>query len=671
MFFIRSHVRLALLMAGALFLFATLARAVFGAWFAPAGLLAGDWAGAMVLGARFDMRVALITVALPWLLGSLPWIGARLRPPRCRRAWWVYWMLVCGAWALAVVFDAGHYAYLSQRLSAVLVTLAQDAGEAAGMVWQTYPVVRIAAALVAWLAACALVFRLLWRLCQTDETAPPGRWATRAAEFGLVLLAICVVHGKASQYPLRWSDSTALPHVFAQQLALNPQHNLVDTWEFRAQQIDDVRMRPDANAIRAFVGLPPLAAGEPISFLRSMPANAAMANKPPLNVVLVLLESFAGHKVGALGSPLGATPVFDAMARDGLLFTRMMSAHAHTARGVFATLTSLPDVSRQGTATRNPAATQQHSIAAEFKAHKKLYFIGGSTSWANVRGLLAASLVGIDIVEQNRLRSPVVDVWGVSDKNLFIEANEMLAAQTEPFLAIVQTSGNHRPYTVPKEDADAFQPPTPGAAELQAQGFISLDEYRAFAYLDWCVGQFMQRARKEKYFNNTLFAFVGDHGIIGPTGPHLPPAWRDLAITQGHTPFLVYAPKHVPPRRIDHWAQQVDVMPTIASLAGIGYRNTTLGRDLLDPRFDATRIAFSFQFTGTGDLGVLVGEHMVVDRDPPAVFDIQSNEPTRNLLSPGAVSPEVAKLAATWSHFPTAYGNAALYLQTHNPPLRP
>ena len=505
----------------------------------------------------------------------------------------------------------------------------------------------------------------------TPRAPVAGRWRVVGVELALVVLAVAAMHGKASQYPLRWSDAAALPHGFSQQLALNPLHNLYDTWTFRDQRIDDVRMRPDADAIRAFVGLPPLAPGEPISFLRSVPPDPRRAGQPPMNVVLVLLESFAAHKVGAIGSALGATPSFDAMARDGLLFTRMMTAHAHTARGVFATVTSLPDVSLQGTATRNPAATQQHSIAAEFRTHKKLYFIGGSTSWANVRGLLASSLPGIDLFEQERYRSPALDVWGISDKNMLIEANEVLRAQTGPFFAILQTSGNHRPYTVPAEDVGAFSPPTPSAAELQANGFISLEEYRAFAYLDWCIGQFMQRARQETYFANTLFAFVGDHGIIGATGPHLPPAWRDLAITQGHTPFLVYAPGRVPPQRVDHWAQQVDVMPTLAGLAGIGYRSTTLGRDLLDPRFDSTRIAFTFQFTGNGETGVLVGDHMVVDRDPPAVFDIRSAQPTRNLLGEPTVAPEVRTIADRWAPFARAYANAALYLQTRNPRLPP
>ncbi len=653
-------------MAAALFVAATLARIGFGVWFAPADLSVADGWGALWLGARFDARVALVSVMGIWLLGALPWLGPRIRPPHWRGLWWAYWMIAAAVWGAAVIFDAGHYAYLAQRLSAVVFSLARDAGEAAGMVWQSYPVVWIVLGFVVWMWLCHVVFMQLWvRLAH----APSIRLRTaRIAETLVALLAVFVVHGKLSQYPLRWSDAVELPHSFAQSLALNPLQSLSDSWSFRAQRLDDAQMRPDADAIRSFVGLPPLKPGEPISFLRNVPPKP---DAEPVNVVLVLLESFAAHKTGVLGNPLGATPSFDALARDGLLFTRMMSAHSHTARGVFATVTGMPDVSSQSTASRNPAATNQHTIVNEFKGHKKFYFIGGSTSWANVRGVLTANIDGIDIYEQGRLKSPTVDVWGVSDKNVFLEANELFREQKTPFFAIIQTSGNHRPYSIPDEDLRlGFAPPAPSEAELKAQGFLSLAEYRAFAYLDWCVGQFMQRAQSEAYFKNTVFAFIGDHGIIGPTGPHLPRSWQELAITQGHTPLLIYAPGRVPARRVDSWAQQVDVMPTLASIAGIGYRNTTLGRDLLDPQFDATRVAFEFQFTGPGELGVLVGRHLLIDRQPFAAYDILSAKPGQNLLAQQPAPESVQSLVQTWGRFPAAYGNAALYLQTHNPRFR-
>ncbi len=676
---IRSHLRLALALAGVLWAASLLSRVAFGLWFAPAAasasaLSVSDWAGALLLGARYDLRVALDTVLIAWLLASLPLLGRHLRPPRRRGFWRAYWTIGALVWALAIVFDAGHYAYLTQRLSAVLFSLARDAGEASGMVWQSYPVVWITFGVLLWLLLCQLIFNRVWAWAAATPAWPDAptrrparRWPVLVSETLVVLLAVLAVHGKLYQYPLRWSDSVELPNAFAQQLALNPLHSLYDTWSFRVQRLDDAQMRPDADQIRAFVGLPPLKPGEPISFLRTIAPKPQAAGQPPLNVVLVLLESFAAHKTGALGSTLGATPSFDALSKNGLLFTHMMSAHGHTARGVFATLTSMPDVSQQSTASRNPAATNQHSIVNEFKGYKKFYFIGGSTSWANVRGVLAANIDGIDIYEQARLKSPVVDVWGVSDKNLFFEASDLFREQKQPFFAIIQTSGNHRPYSIPDEDLKDFQPPVHTEAELKAQGFVSVEEYRAFAYLDWCIGQFMQRAQHEAYFDNTVFAFVGDHGIIGATGPHMPKAWQELAITQGHTPLLIYSPKQVAPKRIDHWAQQADVLPTIASLVGIGYRSTALGRDLLDSRFDASRIAFDFQFTGQGELGVLVGDRMIINRQPLAVFDILSDHPLTNLLSQNPPPPDVPELVETWGHFPTAYGNAALYLQTHNP----
>lgn len=671
---IRPHLRLALSMAAALLIAGAIARVVFMLWFMPlnSDMSWHDWLNALWLGLRYDIRVALLTVAAAWLLSSLPWLGKHLSPITQRHAWWGYWMLACTLWAMGGITDAGHYAYLTKRLSSTLVSLARDGSEAVGMAWQSYPVIWISLGLLLWLLFSHWMFARLWAWStKTKKTAinthPVSKWPTVLSETIVVLLAIFFIHGKFSQYPLRWSDSVVLTNAFAQQSALNPLHNLYDTWTFREQSLNDAQMRPDANAIRAFVGLPPLKPDEPISFLRSVAANEKIADKPPMNVVLVLMESFAAHKVGALGSSMGATPSFDALAKDGVLFTRMMSAHAHTARGVFASVTGIPDVSLYSTASRNPAATNQHTIINEFKQYKKYYFIGGSTSWANVRGVLAANIDGIDIYEEGRLKSPVEDVWGVSDKNLFLEANEQFRAQTEPFFAIIQTSGNHRPYTIPQQDLASFIPRTPSAKELEEQGFISLEEYRSFSYLDWCIGQFMLQARKEKYFDNTLFAFIGDHGITGTPGPHLPSSWKELAIAQGHTPLLIYAPKHVVAKRIDLWAQQVDVLPTLASLAGIGYRNTTLGRDLLDPKFDTTRVAFAFQFTGIGEKGVLVDRYMFVDRKPQVAFDILSPNPTANLYEKNPSSAELKGLAQQWSDFPSAYGNAALYLQTHNP----
>ena len=61
-----------------------------------------------------------------------------------------------------------------------------------------------------------------------------------------------------------------------------------------------------------------------------------------------------------------------------------------------------------------------------------------------------------------------------------------------------------------------------------------------------------------------------------------------------HVPLLIYAPGLLAPgRSVDTVASEVDVLPTVAGVTGTPYRNTTLGRDLLDPRFDGQRYAFT------------------------------------------------------------------------------
>jgi hypothetical protein len=65
---------------------------------------------------------------------------------------------------------------------------------------------------------------------------------------------------------------------------------------------------------------------------------------PIKNVVVILMESFAGHSVGALGSPGNITPYFDKLAKEGLLFDRFFSNGTHTHQGMFATMACFPNL---------------------------------------------------------------------------------------------------------------------------------------------------------------------------------------------------------------------------------------------------------------------------------------------------------------------------------------
>jgi phosphoglycerol transferase MdoB-like AlkP superfamily enzyme len=536
---------------------------------------------AFVLGLRFDLRVVASLALALLVLGSLPWLDP-FRGPAQRRGWFAVLALFHLGLAVLYAGDFLHYRYLNQRLNASVLGFLADARISAGMAWQSYPLVRIAAALV---AAVALLSAAAAWLHRRAAAAPmPPRRAGRAAWIGAgAIAAVLGIFGRLGQYPLRWSDAFNLRNDASANLALNPVQSFFSSLGFRASGFDADRTRGHYARMADYLGV---TARDParLAFAREERGGnprVGRAGGPPPNVVLVICESFSGYKSSMWGNPLDTTPFFAELCRGGVFFDNCFTPHFGTARGVWATITGLPDVEPSETASRNPSLVDQHTIINDLAAHEKLYFLGGSSSWANIRGLLTNNIRDLRLYEEGSFDSPRIDVWGISDKNLFLEAHDVLRVQTKPFFAIIQTADNHRPYTIPKEDLDEFQKIEVPDAELRRAGFESLAELNAFRYTDFAFRKFIEAARTAPYFDHTVFVFIGDHGIGGNAGTMFPPSWTEQNLTSYHVPLLFYAPKLLAPQRIHAVASMVDVLPTVAGLLGVPYRNNSLGRDLL------------------------------------------------------------------------------------------
>jgi phosphoglycerol transferase MdoB-like AlkP superfamily enzyme len=503
---------------------------------------------------------------------------------------WTWYLALAHLLLLFVyVVDLGHYAFAASRVNVTVLQFLYNLGTSARMVWETYPVLRGAAALA--LAAWAVLRLAGALLARAARWEPAGGTRRRRALASAVvaLLAAGAVYGKLSWYPLRWSDAYFSTSTFAADLAHNPVLYFAETLRKRPAAYDLAKVRAARPLVAGFLGLADPDPGQ-TAFVRRSEPRGAPARRP--NVVIVLLESFAAYKTGAFGNPLDPTPRFDALAREGTLYTRFFTPTWGTARSVWATVTGLPDVETHLTATRNPLIVSQHTILNDFSGYEKLYFLGGSLSWANIRGLLAANVEGLRLHEEGSYAAPRVDVWGISDLDLFEEANRVFSATAPPFVAIVQTSGSHRPYTIPP-NRRGFESRTVADAEARRHGFVSAGEYNAFRFLDHALGAFVDGAGREPWFADTIFLFYGDHGLPA-NAPHIPAGDAAAGLTHFHVPLLIWGPGLVPGGlRIDTVASELDVLPTAASLAGISHRNAGLGRDLLDPAFDGMRFAFT------------------------------------------------------------------------------
>ena len=560
---------------------------------------------AFVLGTRFDLRLGLVIVLPFLLLGG--W--AKLSPFRHRwaeRFWWGYFVVASAGTLATIGLDFGHYSYLRTRLNAAILNFLGDWQTSAEMVWQSYPVIKIT--VVVFVVIAVLLWSVAAGFRRLRQPRHGWQWHHPTSRhqlwFGLTTAVLVVVgiHGKLSQYPLRWSDAFFTPNPFIANIGLNPVLNFFDTLDYKSAGFDQAKVEQAYPVIADWLGVSPNTSGPRFSLRREIPARSDALATPP-NIVLVLVESFSAYKTSTFGNPLGTTPYFDQMAKQGILFTRFFTPHFGTARGVFTTLTGIPDVETANTSSRNPQAADQHILMdSAFPEYERFYFIGGSTSWANIRGVLTNNIRNIRIYEEGHYQSKRNDTWGISDTNLFKEANQVLKQQNKPFFAIIQTSGNHRPYTIPAEDRD-FQSQKWSLEQLKANGFDSQEEYDSFRYMDYSIKTLIETAKKEAYFDNTVFVFLGDHGITGNASAVLPAAWTDLRLSSIHTPFLLYAPKLLRPAVRTEVASQVDVMATLAGLLPRPYINTTFGRDVLAPS-QATRQA---AFTITHDRGPEIG----------------------------------------------------------------
>ena len=630
----------------------------------PQEALSGaELAHAFYVGAKLDLRLAVL-VALPLLvLGGFSWLD----PWRHRWAA-IAWQAHYGFWTTVLVLthfiDLGHYGYLETRLNAAALQYIEDPKVSGRMMWESYPVGwgllgLVLVALGTWFGVRALLRRPAF---STPTSVAGWRRVVVGGLCGLVVAG--GVYGKLSYYPLRWSDAYFSTNAFVSNLALNPVLLFADTLKNRRQSFDVEAVRASYQLVADYLGVEERDP-ERIVFARKV-RPAGLVGGRRVNVVIILIESLATYKVGCFGNPMHATPAFDALARDGVLFRRFFVPSHGTARSVFTLLTGIPDVEVNETSSRNPLAVHQHTIVNAFEGYEKLYFLGGSATWGNVRGLLSGNIVDLHLYEEGDYDAPRVDVWGISDLSLFEAANRRFRELGErPFFAVIHTSGHHRPYTIP-EDHRGFVKVEADETALRKAGFVSLPELNAFRFLDHSLGWYFEAARKEAYFANTVFVLLGDHGLPG-SAAHLPYGTAELALVRFQVPLLIYAPGLLGPgREVQTVASEVDVLPTVASLVGVPYLNTTLGRDLFDPRSDSNRFALTltdqYRVPEVGLLGERFYLRMPREGGVATLHDLTAVDPVAD------VAAEHPEEAARLQRLCRGLYETARYMIRHNPP---
>lgn len=605
-----------------------------------------------LLGLRYDIRWICIVLAPLLVFGSFTYLSPFYS--KRNKKWWIAYLTVITLFILLFFgADFGHFGYISTRLNASALNFIEDFRTSMLMLWESYPVfwILLAIGVVVWLIA-----KLVRHTHTIVEKSNNENFYFKSGRVvWLLLLMFAGIYGKPAAKPLVWKDAFLLGDNFKAYLALNPMQNFFTTLKFRNPSFNTSKAKEYYPLISQFLGT-----GKKDEFLDFRRDISAKNDKQP-NVVLVVCESYSMYKSSMSGNMLNTTPYFNQLSRQGVFFEKCFSPHFGTARGIFALLTGIPDVQLSKFSTRNPQALSHHTIINDFTGYNKHYFIGGNSEFNNFKELLTKNITGLTLHEEGSYQSQPFNVWGISDHNLFKEANNVLKESDHPFFAIIQTADNHRPFKIPEEDKD-FQRKFVDGETLKKNGFESLEEYNAFRYSDYCIEKFMEAAKKENYFNNTLFVFIGDHGIKGYADATYPHAWTEQRLSDEHVPLLFYAPALLKPQLRTEAVSQIDVLPTIAGIARHAYTNQTLGRDLLaeKPGGDCAFIIHHDE----GNIGIVTNEFYYIRN-----LQLQKDTivPVTNNALP--YTPEqLKKLRTRMANFTAGYYETAKWMLCNNKP---
>ncbi|MDC1465568.1 sulfatase-like hydrolase/transferase [Polaribacter sp.] len=635
-----------------LFIFIAFFRGLFYVFFASLeNVSSQEVQKALFLGLRFDLKLAILTF-FPLAILVLIINNNFFKSIIYKRIAAIYITFSYFILTLFYLFDFAYYEYLAIRLDASSLRFLSNFKISFQVLIESYPIYKGVFGLA---ILCFISYKFAAYIFKTHTKAHQKTTnKIKAVFFIFTFLTLSFgVFNSITHYPLRWSEAFFSKNNAINQFTLNPVLYFFDSFAFRSEGVDIEKFKTYYPVIAKHLNLPQ----DTINFEKKVTFENPYKVQP--NIVFVMLESVGTATMSFYGNPLNSSPKMDSIIKKSLSFSKFYVHKPGTAASVFASITGLPDIEDVKTASRNPMIIDQRIIFDQFKGYEKLYFIGGSANWANIRGVFQSNIKNLKIYEEGSFEEENrADVWGIDDYDLFKESDKKLKKLHEkgkPFVAYIQTATNHMPFTMPdkKESFTPILKKNIDEETLLKGGFRSLGQLNGIRYLDFNVARFLERAKESGYYENSIFVFFGDHRGGMKKLNFLKNNEDDLGVQVHHVPFFIHAPKYIKPQIIDTYAKLIDVFPTATSLAKVNYTNYTLGRDLLDSSSNNTAAFVYMQSKGEKAVGVLKGNFYYETTNiskKTGLYNLQANTVKDIQLNNPAIAKEMDSLLSAYYH---------------------
>lgn len=512
------------------------------------GLRVAEVAASYRHGFRTDAIIASYLTALPMLIGG---ISAMIPGVSPRIPLTVYNAVIALPVALIALSDAVLYGFWFAKLDASVLAYLRNLKAAFASVSGLYVITAAAAAML----LAAVVFaglQAVTGLYVGYSTAYTLRWWS----YPLIILAIIlgagvlfmIIRGLGIR-PNTPSVAYFSPLPFLNHLALNPIYNFIYSLSTRDEFTGSFRSMTDEECDTVLSDAFPTG---------GTPVRRLLRTKRP-NILLIVWESLGAELTGCVGSRPDITPNLDAMAREGVLFSRVSAGSFRTDRGIVCLLSGLPGQPTTSIVryTRKlPALPALPRRLAEI-GYDTMAIHGGDMSFMHQNDYYLAC--GCQrLMSQSDFPSGLdKNKWGVHDGPVMDVCGDLIEeAQRSgsPWMKILLTLSSHEPFEVPYNRLPH-----------------RIDN--SFAYTDASLGRLKERLRMMPGWDDLLVIVVADHGLNLTNNPD---SRRDYC----HIPIVLWGGAVERPQVIDTPMSQTDLAATLLGQMGIDHSDFPFSRDV-------------------------------------------------------------------------------------------
>ncbi|MFN8244376.1 MAG: sulfatase-like hydrolase/transferase [Ferruginibacter sp.] len=359
-----------------------------------------------------------------------------------------------------------------------------------------------------------------------------------------------------------------------------------------------------------------------------LPAGGLSSNKR--NVMLFIMESIPYDFFDSSSSYKVTMPFLDSLLKKSTLFTNAFCFAHQSNKGITALLAAVPtltDIPLYHSGYVNLPITHIGE-ALRSRQYRSFFCIGDD--YDNFGFAKCSNWLGFDhyycrqdIPGYTGLPSHPM---GVQDAYVLDFVHQQINATASPFFGVFYNVSTHYPYTLPA----GFQSEFPATYSAPM---------KSMRYYDYSLGKFFREARKEPWFENTVFIFCSDHWLV-PDEQHV----QFTAISGYHIPIILYDPQQPEGKKDDRLCSQFDIMGTVLSYAG--YRDSIIsyGGSLTAAPSSCIFSRANASLYHVADSNYILGFNSTTGKPEFLYAYRQDRRLEHNLLQEPAAAPEAARL---------------------------